>query len=85
MGKHTSTAPSANSPVAAHCKTIGNTVDREDIIILEKDANTDTRIIREAMHIRRDLHPKLNIQQGSELSPIYNCLLKSGEHSTGNT
>ena len=53
--------------------------------ILKKDARSDTRKIREAIHIRRDRHPKLNIQQGSELSPIYNCLLRSGENSTGNT
>jgi len=85
LKEHKSIAPSASSPVSAHTKS-GHTIDWAGVKNLEKDSRTDTRrtCIREAIHIKREAHPKLNTSQGYQLSPIYSTLLRS-EKRTGNS
>ena len=47
-----------------------------------RSIESDTRKIREAIHIRKDPNPKINTSQGFELSPIYNSLLGSENKNT---
>ena len=51
LREHKSTAPSANSPVSAHTKS-GHNINWEGVKVLEKGNRSDTRKIREAIHIK---------------------------------
>ena len=75
LREHKSTAHSANTCVSSH--KIRAQHQWEGVKVLEKEKRSDTRKIREVIHIRKDPNPKINTSLGFELSPVYYSLLRS--------
>ena len=84
LKEHKSKAPSRKpSAVSEHSFDAHHKIDWDRTKVLDKEDREYPRLVREALHIRKN-NPELNRDQGLELPSLYSALIKKPTTSVVN-